>query len=211
MPTSFPENISRIITLIMEIKPFSILDLGSGFGKYGYLCREYLDVVQGRFQKEDWKIRIDGIEGFPPYLSDLQRFIYNRLIEGDISSSLAGFEDQSYDLALAIDILEHFQKEKGLLFLQECQRVARIVLVSVPVSYPQTALFGNPLETHRAEWTKKDFQRLNAPLILRGYQSWIALLSRNFPENLDYLRKIRSIEFKENLKREFRRKLGLKS
>jgi SAM-dependent methyltransferase len=210
MPTSFPENISRIITLIMEIKPFSILDVGSGFGKYGYLCREYLDVVQGRFQKEDWKVRIDGIEGFPPYLSDLQRFIYNRLIEGDIFANLAVFKDQSYDLALAIDVLEHFEKEKGLQFLQECQRVARVVLVSVPVGYPQGALFGNPLEAHRAEWTKKDFQRLNAPLVLKGYQSWIALLSQNFPENLNYLRKIRLIEFKENLKRELKRKLGFK-
>ena len=211
MPTSYPENISRIITLILETKPYSILDVGSGFGKYGYLCREYLDVTQGRFRKGDWKIRIDGIEGFAPYLSDLQRLIYDRIYEGDIFETFAKFPDQTYDLALAIDILEHFEKAEGLRFLEECLRLARIVLVSVPLGLAQGAVFGNPLESHRAKWSKKEFKALPAPVILTGYRSLIVLLSKNFPEHLLYLKKIRFIEFKENLKRELRRRFGLSS
>ena len=32
----------------IALKPFSILDIGSGFGKYGVLCREYLELWDGR-------------------------------------------------------------------------------------------------------------------------------------------------------------------
>lgn len=211
MPTSYPENISRIITLIMEIGPHSILDAGTGFGKYGFLCREYLDVCRGRFQKKDWQIKIDGIEGFEPYLSDLQRLIYDKILSGDIFEIFSKAEKQSYDLLLAIDILEHFEKRQGARFLQECIRIGRLVLVSVPIGYAQGAVFGNLLEQHRAEWSKKDFQALRAPLILKGHQSWIVLLSQNFPENLLYLKRIKSLEFARKIKWKLKKRLSFLS
>jgi hypothetical protein len=34
--------------LIISVKPFSFLDVGSDFGKYGILCREYLELWDGR-------------------------------------------------------------------------------------------------------------------------------------------------------------------
>ncbi|OGC81720.1 MAG: hypothetical protein A2V81_00685, partial [Candidatus Abawacabacteria bacterium RBG_16_42_10] len=169
MPTSYPENISRIITLIMEIRPRSILDLGAGFGKYGFLCREYLDVSQGRFSKSDWKIRIDGIEAFTPYVSELHRQIYDNLYLEDVFTAFARLEGETYDLALVVDLLEHFEKPRAYQFLEECQRLAKIVLLSVPISYSQGAAFGNELERHRSQWSKKDFKNLGAPVVLKGH------------------------------------------
>lgn len=211
MPTSFPQNISRIVTLIMEIKPRSILDVGAGFGKYGFLCREYLEASQGRFDKKDWQIRIDGIEAFGPYLHGLHDYIYDKFYRQDAFQTFSTLPDQSYDLALAIDILEHFEKPKGYDFLKECRRLAKIVLLCVPAGFSQGAVFANELERHRAEWSKKDFKKLGAPVILKGYQSLIVLLSSDFPQRLNYLKKIRSIEFKENIKRELRKRFGAKS
>jgi hypothetical protein len=44
MPTSHKYQIKEIMELMVLINPKKILDLGIGFGKYGYLAREYLDI-----------------------------------------------------------------------------------------------------------------------------------------------------------------------
>ena len=48
MPSSQHYHISKIMDLIININPMSILDIGTGFGKYGVLCREYLELWDGR-------------------------------------------------------------------------------------------------------------------------------------------------------------------
>jgi len=48
MPTSDLYNITPILTIISNLKPKKILDVGCGFGKYGLLMREYLEVWQER-------------------------------------------------------------------------------------------------------------------------------------------------------------------
>lgn len=52
MPTSYPEAISSILELVRREEPRSILDLGVGFGKYGMLCREMLDIPYERYSRE---------------------------------------------------------------------------------------------------------------------------------------------------------------
>ena len=60
---------------------------------------------------------------------------------------------------LAIDILEHFEKEQGIAFLQECRRVSRgSVLVSTPKDFVAQEVLANPLENHRSHWTEEDFR-----------------------------------------------------
>ena len=55
------------MTIINALQPRSILDVGCGFGKYGMLLREYLDVWHERYDKERWQVRIVGIEAFEQY------------------------------------------------------------------------------------------------------------------------------------------------
>jgi len=47
MPTSNWQNISYNIDLIRKIKPQSILDVGVGFGRWGILLREFLELWEG--------------------------------------------------------------------------------------------------------------------------------------------------------------------
>jgi hypothetical protein len=44
MPTSDVCNVPSILTVVGNLQPQSILDIGCGFGKYGMLMREYLEL-----------------------------------------------------------------------------------------------------------------------------------------------------------------------
>ena len=53
MPTSNHGAISLVLEVLVRLRPQSILDVGTGRGKYGVLCREYFPDA-----------RIVGIEGW---------------------------------------------------------------------------------------------------------------------------------------------------
>ena len=61
-----------------------MLDAGIGFGLFGHLLRQYLDVWEGRIQREDWRIRIDGIEIDERRVQPHARYLYNEVFVGDI-------------------------------------------------------------------------------------------------------------------------------
>lgn len=156
MPTSFHGQISTILNLIFEINPASILDIGVGFGKYGVLLRDLLDVPYERYGKETWKIRIDGIEGYPGYENPIHTYAYDHVYYDKAEVAL----DQIgtvYDLALMIDVLEHFEKEAGRQILNRILEKCKLLIIAVPVvPCPQTYL-DNALEAHKSRWDANDF------------------------------------------------------
>src|SRR6185436_19444562 len=88
MPSSRPNTIPTVVHLVRQLQPESILDVGVGFGKWGHLFREYTDIQDSerdpaRYQRGNWRVRIDGIEGCAAYLTDMHRFIYNEIHLGD--------------------------------------------------------------------------------------------------------------------------------
>ncbi len=167
MPSSRPNIIPTVIHLLQQLKPQSILDVGVGFGKWGHLFREYTDINEaenepGRYQRPNWKIRIEGVEGNPAYLTDLHRFVYNEIHIGDACELMAKLS--SYDLIFAGDVIEHFDKDKGFEFLQNAiARANKAVIISTPkFDTEQSDLCGNELERHRSLWKAKDFERFGA-------------------------------------------------
>ena len=64
VPSSDFNQIGPIVELIVLANPQSVLDVGCGFGKYGVLAREYLELWDGRQRYGDWTRRIDAIEAF---------------------------------------------------------------------------------------------------------------------------------------------------
>ena len=93
--------------LVVRSKPQSVLDVGVGFGKYGYLVREYLEIWGDGDQYDQWLRTIDGVEVFEPYIREVQRAVYNEVFIGNATEVLPTLEKQ-YDLILLIDVLEHF-------------------------------------------------------------------------------------------------------
>ena len=62
MPSSHHNQVSKILDIIINLNPQSVLDVGVGFGKYGFLCREYLELWDGREEYKKFLRRVDGIQ-----------------------------------------------------------------------------------------------------------------------------------------------------
>ena len=79
MGTSNWQNISFCINVIRRILPQKILDAGVGFGRWGILCREFLEVWDGKTHSSDWKLQIDGVEIFKSNIEEYHNFFYSRI------------------------------------------------------------------------------------------------------------------------------------
>ena len=175
MPTSHSGQINTIVDLIIAVNPRKILDIGVGYGKYGFLAREYLDVGNNKKPYSTREVQIDGIEAFSEYITDLQRLIYDRIYIGNALEVIDQTKD--YDLILMMDVFEHFTYEDGMKLLEKCLKRATYVLISCPrhVS-PQGAEYGNVYETHRFEWHKKHFRAYRHKAFISNFYSLICLL-----------------------------------
>jgi len=170
MPSSRPNIIPTVIHLLRQLKPRSILDVGVGFGKWGHLFREYTDIIEAeyepaRYQRSNWRVRIDGIEGHAAYLTPMHRFLYNRIHLGDAARLLPKLGH--YDLVFLGDIIEHFDKTAGLTLLDAAFAKARkAVMLSTPkFDTEQDDRCGNELERHRSVWKAKDFRKFPGALV----------------------------------------------
>ena len=170
MPTSDVAQIPFIVTCVQVVRPRSVLDLGFGFGKYGFLLREYIDVCaemdsSARLDTkhklgEQSKIRIDGVEGCTEYITPVQRLIYDNVAESNVLEFCSTLPDQQYDCCLLIDVIEHLTPPDGARLLHEMRRVARCAIVTTPkYFYPQGELFGNPLERHLCVWSRRALKK----------------------------------------------------
>lgn len=126
-------------------RPFSVLDVGPGRGKYGYLIPEYVDPAA----------EVDAIEAHEPYIKQfgLER-IYREVIAGDVLEAEASWLN-SYDAVLMVDVIEHMEKGPALELLER-------ITVSMTIATPRD-FFENPAhlpatEAHRSHWSVDDFR-----------------------------------------------------
>lgn len=157
MPVSWHQVIPSIIDRTVKQKPQSVLDIGIGFGKYGLLLRESLDIPYGRYDKKTWKTRIDGIEAFEGYRNPIHDYVYDKVFYGDALDKIGQLP--SYDVVLLIDVLEHFTKEDGVRLLDLLKSHSnKCLIISTPL-YPaeQGDYNGNEHERHLSRWSLLDF------------------------------------------------------
>ena len=160
MRTSASEAIPYIVEFLREEVPHPkrILDVGVGFGKLGFLVRDYFEAKdQLRLTKNEWRIKLVGIEIYRKYISTLQRYLYDEILIGDVFDTLPTLG--KFDVALLGDIIEHFEKEDGHRLLAELFKHTKNILVSTPYGYKaQGRIDGNINEAHKSGWTMKDFK-----------------------------------------------------
>jgi len=183
MATSHPFQINEIVSIIRAANPKALLDIGVGFGKYGFLAREYLELWDGREKYNEWTRTIDGIEIFPEYITPLQHYIYDNIFIGDAIEILPRLQTH-YDLTLLIDTLEHFDKADGIKLLKECLLRSDNILISVPIDIGnQKAAFGNFYETHRFQWETHHFAEVSKGLFfVKNKKSLIIYMGKNYYE-----------------------------
>ena len=173
MPTSPFGHIETFIGFLMESRPRSILDIGLGNGKLGFLARDCLDVMLNEaYHRSHWKVRIDGIEAYPDYIQDHQRAIYDTIHIGDAFDVIDRLE--TYDMIILGDVLEHFEKDRAWEFFDKCIRHAEhhlAVFIPLGKTWKQPAIYGNPYETHRSSWFFDELARFSKRHALFDYSA----------------------------------------
>lgn len=166
MPTGASDSLTPIARFLEWSQPRRVLDVGVGSGRMGLLAREYGNIPWLR--TSDAGIVVDGIEGYEPYLGDIQEALYDEIIVGEANDTLAALaaSDRRYDLVIAAEILEHFSRDDGTTFLQRCLGVGDVVLLTTPSWYFGQEIAENPLETHRSFWSPADLRLAGASAFL---------------------------------------------
>lgn len=143
MPTSEFRQIPYVLDVIAREQPRTVLDVGAGYGKYGFLAREYGGAE-----------RVDALDASPPRFA-----AYDNVWLGDLRhiDTLLPADAPHYDLALFIDVIEHLVKPEAYQLLDTLVRRARRVLVTTPWGFRPQEIPGQPFETHRSGWLPWDF------------------------------------------------------
>jgi hypothetical protein len=192
MPVSQPRILSSVHTLIKELKPRSIIDIGIGHGKTGVILREYLDIMKERYKPEDWQTKIYGVEIFSDYRNPLWNYAYDMVLAHDAFGGLNKLPD--VDLILALDVWEHFESEYASKMLNLSLNKARYLLISTPKDpLHQSTVLSNAYERHVSRWTPKDFRHIPFRLFTCTAQDWIILLSSRSSFPLSVVRHCRPL------------------
>lgn len=165
MPIGSYSLVPYIAHNLCEHRPKRILDLGIGFGLYGAVVREWLDLG-----KQPWSTYVVGVEAWAEYGNPLWD-LYNLVVVDTIQNYLR-IAAESFDCVLLTDVIEHFPHDEGdwvLDALRERLSAGGRVLVGTPASFfEQGAVFGNQYECHRSLWTVQDLRARGFSVILDG-------------------------------------------
>jgi hypothetical protein len=158
MGTSNWQNISYCIELIRKINPESILDIGAGFGRWGILSREFLEIWEEENYTDKWKRKIDAVEIYDKYVKPYHSYFYDNVY---IVNALDYVNEmkENYDLIICGDVIEHFGKKDGEILIDTCLKKSRYLMINIPVGdkWEQEESGGNEYEKHRSVWQKSDF------------------------------------------------------
>lgn len=186
MPSSHFYQLDQISGIIFNLNPKSVLDVGVGFGKYGLLTREYVDVWRDGNYKH-FKRRLDGIEIYKSYLNPMHKFLYNNIYLGNAKDIIPKLKIK-YDLVLLIDVIEHFSKKEGDILLKKLLKISNFILVSTPRKMLQQAeVFGNVYETHIHQWKEEELIKNSEAYFFKNDRSIICLLGSNSKEEGRYI------------------------
>jgi 2-polyprenyl-3-methyl-5-hydroxy-6-metoxy-1,4-benzoquinol methylase len=184
MPTSDYYNISPILAILNRIDPKSVLDVGCGFGKYGVLIREYFDVARARLTRDQWQVRLVGIEAFPGYRNVLYESVYNEVHYGEAQAVLPTLGN--FDVILMADVIEHLDETEAVALVRESLAHSPLVVISTPREFhAQDGINGNPYEIHRNHFTLASFPAGAHVRAIRAVGCWIFVAGREpLPESL---------------------------
>ena len=180
-----------------------IQDLLIGQMMQGWQYMRILDVGSGPCQKlKDRRfagVDITCLDIFKPYLSACQKLGF-KVLNGDAKKLKSYFNDKSFDIALLIDVLEHFTKTDGKNVLSQVEKIARKqIIIWTPVGmYPQDydcvdeswKAFGNlqtkqknKYQQHISSWYPKDLEKMGyVCTVLKDYHPDIRSVSHKLKD-----------------------------
>lgn len=150
MGTSRPYVLSYICERIIEEKPRFILDIGIGFGKYGFLSREYTDIWNGNY--DNFQSFIIGVEVFKSNFKNcLVDKIYDKIYYDKIQNVYKNIKN--LDMSFFCDVIEHMNKEDGKFVLNFLKKESKVSFISTPLNPGNRGgMYGNQYESHISKW-----------------------------------------------------------
>ncbi len=133
-------------------------------------CASVLDVGCGSHSPVGpmrGKAKLTGIDAHAPSIEQSRSLgIHDEYHVHDVLKARDLFAPESFDSVVALDLIEHLEKEDGLLLLEQMERMARRkIIVFTPNGFlPQGEYDNNPLQVHRSGWSVTE---MNA----RGYDA----------------------------------------
>lgn len=97
--------------------------------------------------------RVTGVDLFEPYLQIVRkRDIYENAVKADIRN--LPFPEKSFDVVIALHIIEHLEKEEGIAFMRQLEKIARKkVIIATPNGFlRQDGYDNNYLQEHKCGW-----------------------------------------------------------
>jgi len=134
-----------VMTLLVE-KGKSYLDVACGRGKWGYLIKTS-HKHPNRIIGGDIDVQSIGYVKF--------HNVYDEVVVLD--GRYLPFRDKSFDIVLAIEVIEHMKKSEGYKLLDEAERVAKEkVVVPTPLL---GARYWYSKKEHVSRWAVSDFRK----------------------------------------------------
>jgi len=158
MANSGYQDTVDVLRFLQRLYPMRILDVGAGFGRWGFLCRCHLGGGVSLTHFPSTKLIIDAIEIFDANISPVYDAVYNHTFKGDARALIEKLDN--YDVIICSHMIEHMPKEEGWALLEAMKKKAKdAVLLGVPFNSPlRGAIGGNVHESHLAVWIRNDFK-----------------------------------------------------
>lgn len=137
-----------------------------------------LDVACGLSLKSKFlpaRIRV-GVDIHEEYFKHIEADVPYVTLKLDVRELGRVFQPQSFDLVLALDIIEHLEKAEALALIADCERIARdAVILETPLGYvPQNIDIqghgGDVWQTHRSGWEAEELEGLGYSVVRRPYR-----------------------------------------
>ncbi|MCC2630522.1 MAG: methyltransferase family protein [Candidatus Paceibacter sp.] len=137
-----------------------------------------LDVACGLSLKSKFlpaQIRV-GVDIYDEYFKHIEADVPYVVIKYDVRKLKDIFMPKSFDLVLALDIIEHLEKDESLDMIKQCETIAKkAVILETPKGYiPQNMDIlghgGHEWQTHRSGWEVEELEKMGYNVVVRDYQ-----------------------------------------
>jgi hypothetical protein len=135
------EGEMMIVEEIRRMNEPTVLDVGAGSGKWGYLLTDIAIV--------------DAVEAWKPNVQAIPNGLYRMVYNTDIRCF--NFIDH-YDVIILGDVLEHLLYDEARELLELMRVGTDTIFLTIPVTecIQDGNVLGNPYETHKYQWSDKE-------------------------------------------------------